>query len=918
MRDVLTIAGRECVALFLTPTVWGALAVFAFATGIITGIAVLVPGSPAELRTVAAAAGWAMLLAAPALSLRPTTEERRTGFWEVLATSPASVGSIVVGRYLAGLLALALLCLVGLGGPFAVLETLTRPDLGAALCATLGVLLVGSVYLASGAFFGSISTSASVGYLSTFFSWVVLLIAIRSIAPVLSSAQADILFAADPVRRLEGFLDGELDSSNILYFIFVTAGFLIAAGAVQATEAERGSHRGALGVRLRTVLGVMVAFALVIGLAAIAHASPLRFSRDATKSRAWVLDDHALHMAGALPQGWRITWIAPIGGLDSAVADQLAEVLSAFDHARSDARSPHRRIDPTTPTGAAEYALWLDELVGRRRGSPRELHDAVESGIKELEILGEYASKECAQIELVLGQLPAESQDRMQLEQTVGAMKAVASGAPVLVQTIRAMQVGRPDRALSDHSESAEVVAGNNRDWAMQLGSFSNWLAGRGADAQAALPLQEYAHNARPELGVRARALLRTVDALDAIPTDPLQEISVGLARGGGVAIESPSGVAFLEDSALAVSSADQASTVRFDRRFRMEQLITGAIGSIRDDQIPEVIVVHAEDRTMLVPATDGFDSCAIADALRASRIGVREWRVAAEPRPITGDRSVWLIIPPRTVAVERDARERVLLEAVGELVADGQPLFFSLGPSLRPLAGRSDPWSEIAMTLGARALSDAVIVDDIPIAQGRTQRRTKMEVEVIPSDRALARALVDQKIGFSVAIPIDRVTGVSGMSSDAILATREGPSRAIERDWRRRSPDARSTKVVTESTSVAVATTRRAPSGQTIRTIIVGSPSWMVTSVVDAARSYGGGREALQHPGNREFAVNGVLWLAGLDQRMGSGGSGRETPRIGALTLRRRMEYTAGLGLGVPAIALLIGVVIRFWRSRG
>ena len=89
MGDVLTIARRECAALFLTPTIWGALAIFAFVTGVITGIAVLVPGSPAELRTVAAAAGWAMLLTAPALSLRPTTEERRTGFWEVLATSPA-------------------------------------------------------------------------------------------------------------------------------------------------------------------------------------------------------------------------------------------------------------------------------------------------------------------------------------------------------------------------------------------------------------------------------------------------------------------------------------------------------------------------------------------------------------------------------------------------------------------------------------------------------------------------------------------------------------------------------------------------------------------------------------------------------------------------------------------------------------
>ena len=73
----------------------------------------------------------------------------------------------------------------------------------------------------------------------------------------------------------------------------------------------------------------------------------------------------------------------------------------------------------------------------------------------------------------------------------------------------------------------------------------------------------------------------------------------------------------------------------------------------------------------------------------------------------------------------------------------------------------------------------------------------------------------------------------------------------------------------MTEPTSVAVATTRRDPASKSLRAIIVGSPSWMVSSVVDSARSLGGGRDALLNPGNREFAVNGVLWLAGLDQRL-------------------------------------------------
>ena len=917
MGDVLTIARRECAALFLTPTVWGALAIFAFVTGVITGIAVLVPGSPAELRTVAAAAGWAMLLTAPALSLRPTTEERRTGFWEVLATSPASVGSIVGGRYLAGMIALILLCLVGLGGPYAVLESLARPDLGEALCASSGVLLAGSMYLASGLFFGSISSSAAVAYLATFFSWLMVLISIRSIAPVLPSAQADMLFAADPVRRLEGFLNGEFDSSNVLYFICITAGFLAAAAVIQSTEAERGSHRGAIAIRLRVMLGVIGAFALVFGIAAAAHAPWARVSFDATKSRAWVLNEQTKRLVSELPDGWRATWIAPTGGLDKAVAGQLDEVLDAFTSAHSTDQPSHEKIDPTTASGAMRYSQWLEDLVTRKRGPVQDMHDAVAVGLKELETLAQYASNESARLTLVIDQLPTESPDRKYIEQVRGSLTALASGAPVLTQTIRAMQVGRPDRALADYSETAEVIAANNRDWAMQLGSFSNWLVRRGADDGSPAVVRELSQRARPELGVRTRALLRTVDALDVLPSDPLQEISAGLAIGGGVVVESPNGIVFLPDSALAINAADQGATVRFDRRYRMEQLIDGAIRSILDDQKPEVIFVHAEDRSMLVSAADGFDCTAMSDACRAARISVREWRITAEPRPIVTGRTVWMIIPTRTVAVERDARERALLEAIGGLVTAGEPLFYSLGPSLRPLAGRSDPWSEIATTLGARAISDAVIVDDIPVAEGRTERRTKMDVSVIPSDNPLAQALDQQRLGFSVAIPVTAMESSLGISSQSVLAAREGPSRSIERDWRRRTPDPRSTKLMTEPTSVAVATTRRDPASKSLRAIIVGSPSWMVSSVVDSARSLGGGRDALLNPGNREFAVNGVLWLAGLDQRLGNSGSGRESPRIGALSVRKRLEFTSGLALGIPAASVMIGLIISMWRSR-
>jgi hypothetical protein len=164
-----------------------------------------------------------------------------------------------------------------------------------------------------------------------------------------------------------------------------------------------------------------------------------------------------------------------------------------------------------------QYSQWLEDLVTRKRGPVQDMHDAVAAGLKELETLAQYASNESARLTLVIDQLPTESPDRKYIEQVRGSLTALASGIPVLTQTIRAMQVGRPDRALADYSETAEVIAANNRDWAMQLGSFSNWLVRRGADDGSPAVVRELSQRARPELGVRTRALLRTVDALDVL-----------------------------------------------------------------------------------------------------------------------------------------------------------------------------------------------------------------------------------------------------------------------------------------------------------------------------------------------------------------------------------------------------------------
>ena len=918
MRALLSIARREAGALFLTATAWGALAVFTLVTGVIAGVATIVPGAPAEIRAVAAAAGWAMLLVAPALSLRPTTEDRRSGFWEVLATSPTGASSLVLGRWLAGMIGVVVLVIVGIGGPFAVLESLANPDVGECVCAAIGVLLLGSAALASGLFFGSLTTSASVASLSTFFFWLVLLIGLRSVAPALSADQADLLFAADPIRRLEGFLVGAVDSADVTYFLAATFVFLTGAWALQRTDAERASGRTPFAVHLRIVAGVLAGLAIAVSVCVVARAPALRTAVDWTKGRQWDVAPQWKALVQGATGSWRVTWIDPGGSLSGSLGAQLEDVLSAMaKFTTADGGVIEcTRINPTEQEGAAEYAKWADALVRRHRSASADSGAAVDNGCAEMERLASFAGSEAERLGAVIDTLADGSADRLQLERVRSAMRALAVGTPAILRTIEAMRVSRPDRALPDAGEAALVVAAHNRDWGTQLGAFSSWLVERGIANDAAPEIVELAQRLRPELGVRARALLRTVDAIDALEGDPLQDVSMGLAVGGGLVIESPHGVAFVSDSALAVNSSDASSVVRFDRRFRMEQLIDASMRSILDDARPELLLVHAEERSLLLPTGDGSDVSAIADACRAARIDVREWQVTAAPQPIARPLSVWMVIPPRTVSLERDARERALLEALASIIAEGKPLLLSIGPSLRPLAGRPDPWAEAAFKLGAAAQTDSVIVDDIPVGEGKTERRTRVELLAGAGDLPIVRALVGQRVGVQVAVPV-MPAGANAVAVP-ILDAPAAPARSIERDWRRRAPDPRSAAPLDAGISVAVASERSVVGGTRARALVVGSPSWMLTSVVDEARTVAGSGNVLVTPGNRELAVNGALWLAGLDARLGDSGSARQASRIGEISVRDRLQWTAGLSILLPSALLIIGVAIRWWRSRG
>jgi len=107
IRSIVAVARREWRVQLGSALGWSVLAAVALLSGTVFALAVFRSGAPATLRGSMIALGWAVLVVAPALSMRSIVEERRGGTWPVLLASPAGVASIVLGKFVAALALLA-------------------------------------------------------------------------------------------------------------------------------------------------------------------------------------------------------------------------------------------------------------------------------------------------------------------------------------------------------------------------------------------------------------------------------------------------------------------------------------------------------------------------------------------------------------------------------------------------------------------------------------------------------------------------------------------------------------------------------------------------------------------------------------------------------------------------------------------
>jgi ABC-2 type transport system permease protein len=238
MSAMLAIATREYRSLFRVPVGWVVIALYLFLTGVVFVSSVLIPGEPASLRYIFGISGWLLLPVMPAVSMRLLAEEFRSGTIEPLMTSPVGDASIVAGKYLGACLFLATMLaptLVYAGILMSVADP--RPDPGPMLAGYLSLLLLGMLYLAVGTLISALTSNQTLAFLGTFLFLLLALLATGELAGRLPPQTARILVRLGLGGRMEDFARGVVDSAHVVFFLSVSAWFLVLA--LIAVESRR-------------------------------------------------------------------------------------------------------------------------------------------------------------------------------------------------------------------------------------------------------------------------------------------------------------------------------------------------------------------------------------------------------------------------------------------------------------------------------------------------------------------------------------------------------------------------------------------------------------------------------------------------------------------------------------------------------
>jgi ABC-2 type transport system permease protein len=201
----------------------------------------LLEGAEADLIPFFNFSPYLFLILIPAITMRSIAEERRNGTIELLFTRPITDLKIILAKYFAGVTLLIISLIPTLVYYYSMRQLGINPigadgtettviDEGAMLTSYLGLILLGSTFVAIGVFASSITSSQIVAFILGLAICAFLYEGLDKLGSFNLMGEYDSIFRyAGITSHYESIMRGVIDTEDMLYFFGLIAVFITAA-----------------------------------------------------------------------------------------------------------------------------------------------------------------------------------------------------------------------------------------------------------------------------------------------------------------------------------------------------------------------------------------------------------------------------------------------------------------------------------------------------------------------------------------------------------------------------------------------------------------------------------------------------------------------------------------------------------------
>ena len=337
---MLAIYKREVKAYFQSVIGWLFLAATIFLAGLYFFATNLVYGY-ADLTNTIGSILFLLIITIPILSMRILSEDKKQKTDQLTLTSPVSIGSIVMGKYLAMATIFTISTLVICTFPL-ILSAFGEVPYGESYKAILAYYLFGLTGLAIGLFVSSITESQVIAAVLSFgiFFLGYMMSSITQLISSTGNLLTDILNCFDFYGRMMDMMQGTLELKSVVYFLtIIFVCIFLTIQSIQKRRYQISVKSLKMGAYSTSMIAIVLVAAVFLNLA-VNQLPGSMTGIDVTSQKLYSLTDTTEEVLANLEEDVTIYVLDSEDGEDVTLGQTLQRYAGASDHIKIEYKDP--------------------------------------------------------------------------------------------------------------------------------------------------------------------------------------------------------------------------------------------------------------------------------------------------------------------------------------------------------------------------------------------------------------------------------------------------------------------------------------------------------------------------------------------------------------------------------------------------